>query len=118
MEKPSNSLPFLKKLRDSYKGFLQVLITEFILTKEDHGMRLELNFGNQDQCINDPGLKNELNSAVNQDPYNKNKFLKEYTEFAKNDKIRSYKFNHPGFHLRHANGGVLPIVRYKNKEYF
>lgn len=111
-------MPFTKKLRDSYKGFLQILVTEFTLTKKDDGVLLELQYGNQDQCINSSSLKKELNHAVGKNPGEKEKFVREYSEFFKNNKIRSYKFVNPGFPLRHANGGVLPIVRYKNKEYF
>lgn len=118
MQKPIGNLPFIKKLRDSYKGFLQLLVTEFTLTKRDNGVIMELRFSNTDHCIDDATLKKKLNRAVEENLSQKQNFTREFSKFVKNEKIRSYTFSNPEFPLRHANGGVLPIIRYKGKEYF
>ncbi len=114
-----HSQPYIHRFGDSYDEFVQVLIDKFTLTREGNGKCLEIEIGNNLNAIRDPKSRNELNKFINEEYKNiERPWLIKLGEFETDNNFLSYRFETSPFTFRYANGGVLPIMKIKDVEYF
>lgn len=112
------NLPYVKKLGETHKTFLQVLITEFTLTKTEKGFQLKIDITDDDFCITNSPSKKKIHEHIFQQKNNEIAVIKEQIEhFMNNSNLLSYRFNTADAPFRFANGGVLPIIRIGSIDY-
>jgi hypothetical protein len=105
------------KLGDTSHDFLQVLVPEFILSRKERGVQLDINLPDELETIKKSSEKLLVNEKY-KNKKNKEDFLKNLNTFFSHEEILSYRVQCPQYPLRHANGGVLPIIRLNNVDYF
>ncbi len=111
--------PHILRLAERDPGFLQVLLPEFGLTKKGSGLCLDLTIDANCLSIADGQGKRQLSKAIGTGSSKARKKLKaKLSSFRKDDRFLSYRFDCSRFPFRWANGGVLPILRYRGKDYF
>jgi len=118
-KKNLDSQPFIYRVGDTFDEFIQVLIDEFTLTRDDKGKCLKFKIDNNTLSIRNPKARKQLNEHLKK--YNKSnskQIENKLKKFEADDQILSYRFNCSDFPFRYANGGVLPIVRRDKKDYF
>jgi hypothetical protein len=111
---------FVHRIGDSYDEFVQVLIDHFILSRDDNGKMLQFEIHNNTMAIRDPKARYLLNQFIGKctNKEKVRKLLKKIAEFEKDKNLLSYQFDATAFPFRYANGGVLPIIKVRKKDYF
>lgn len=111
--------PNIVPLAERSKGFLQVLLPEFTLTKESHGRLLEISVSEEMFSIVDLEGRRDLFEAVRRSSGSSRAELrKQLKDFEGNPRALSYHIDCSECHVRWANGGMLPVVRLDSKDYF
>jgi len=113
-------------LDDIPKGFLQVLLTEFTLTKEgekEESRLLDIALTEKLHAIVNKEGKNQFFDVIQKSPEGEFKLKNDIKKFNNKRQILSSRFDCSSHPLRYGNGGVLPIIRWKNEndhveEYF
>jgi hypothetical protein len=105
------------KLGDSSHDFLQVLLPEFIITRNNKGIKVEIDLKDEFDTLRNSRDKITVNNKYNKSN-KKESLTKELDLFYQNDQILSYHVRCEQFPLRYANGGVLPIIHIDNINYF
>jgi hypothetical protein len=114
-----SSLSFIHRFGDSYDEFVQVLIDKFTLSREGNGKCLEFEITNNHKAIRDPQARYLLNNFIHkQHSGNISPIVDKLKTFEKDKSILSYHFEDSHSPFRYANGGVLPIIKIKKKDYF
>jgi len=114
-----DNLPYVKKLGDTHKTFLQVLVTKFTLTKTKKGFILKIDITDDNFCITSSPSKKKIHEHIVQQKNDELRLITEQIEhFMNNPNLLSYRFNTAGAPFRFANGGVLPIIRIGPVDYF
>ena len=119
MEKSWQKLPGVYRLGDSNKQYLQVLLSEFTLKKSGRGKIMTVTIDNDDLCIRDSQTKYTLHHCI--EKQNKEfeiKFVDQLDRFNQDEHLLAYHFDCSHFPIRHSNGGVLPVIRLDQQEYF
>ncbi len=115
--------PDIFTLDDIPKGFLQVLLPEFTLTKEGQGRLLEVSINDELQAIRDGAGKKQFFEMIETLPDGKEQLREDLKRFQDDPRILSYCFDCSSSPLRYGNGGVLPVIRWRRErgrvdEYF
>ena len=105
------------KLGDTSHDFLQVLLTEFVLTRKEKGVQLDVHLSEDLDTIRKGSEKWVINKKYNNKTNRKN-LEASLDTFKTSDNILSYRFDCTNYPLRYANGGVLPIIRLDGTDYF
>jgi hypothetical protein len=105
------------KLGDTSHDFLQVLIPEFILSRRGKGVQIDIDLTDDLQTLKKSAEKLVVNEKYKNKKY-KADFQKSLNTFYSQEEILSYRVHCDNYPLRHANGGVLPIIRLNNIDYF
>lgn len=117
--KDLKSQPFIYRFGDSFDEFIQVLVDEFTLTREEKGKCLKFRIDNNTLSIRNSKAKELLNIHLKKaNKGDTNPLVDELKKFESDNQILSYRFNCSNFPFRYANGGVLPIIRINRKDYF
>jgi hypothetical protein len=105
-----------KPLKETSEGFLQVLVKEFQLLKTKEGIQLQLKIDKNDLCITKSNGKLELDDKIDK---GKRLVFEDKLQSVLNDENHlGYRFLCPETPLRFSKGGVLPVIKLDNKEYF
>jgi hypothetical protein len=92
---------------------------EFTLTKEENGFLLDVSLSDDLPSIADRPGKSRFFEIINRSGNaGRAQLTNSLARFWKDEHLRSYRFDCPDFPLRYANGGVLPLVRLEEDEYF
>jgi hypothetical protein len=106
-------------LRERSKGFLQVLLPHFTLTKQGRGLLLEVAVTDDLPSIVDSAGKKQFSQRMAlQSGDARRRVTRLLFRFYRDSRLLAYHFECPNFPFRYANGGVLPIVRLDSHEYF
>ena len=105
-----------KQLKETSEGFLQVLVKEFRLLKTKVGIQLQLKIDKNDLCITKSRGKVALEDKIIED--DRIGFENKLNLVLNDENHLGYHFNCPETPLRFSNGGVLPIIKLDDKEYF
>jgi hypothetical protein len=109
----------IRRLGERGQDILQVLLSEFTLTKEDSGLLLDVSLADDLPSIADRAGKASFFEAVHCAGNDGRARLEQNVENFRNDgRLRSYRFDCADHPLRYGNGGVLPVVRLDDGEYF
>ena len=109
----------IRRLSERFHGIMQVLLPEFILTKEERGLLLEATVNDDLPSIADSAGKQEFFSTIKKEGDKaKAKLLQNLRRFYREKRILSYRFDCSAYPLRYANGGVLPVIRLNSEDYF
>jgi hypothetical protein len=118
-----NGKPDIFTLDDIPRGFLQVLLPEFALTKEGQGRLLEISIRDDLHAIRDSAGKKQFFEILDAAPGGRKQLQEELKQFQNDPRILSYRFDCSSSPLRYGNGGVLPVIRWRHErgrvdEYF
>jgi hypothetical protein len=105
------------KLGDNSHNFLQVLIPEIILERINNGINMKLKISDDLDSIRTSEERKKI-SDIFSDENLKKEFREKLDYFRQNRDILSYRIDCEKFKFRYANGGVLPILRIKDTDYF
>ena len=98
--------------------FIQVLVTEFALTTTHEGATLDLRFDDDTLTVNSVAgkddLRRQLGIARNRGP----SYQKEIDTFLAGSDCSSFQFFDADFAFRYASGGILPIIRLGDRDYY
>jgi TIR domain len=109
----------IKPLCERERGFLQVLLKDFTLTKTGGGLAVEVNIAEDDLSIIDSDGKRDFNEAIARSATSARPQLQARLENFLDDRRQlGYCFDCSQMPLRYANGGVLPIIHYGADDYF
>lgn len=108
--------PNIFTLDDIPKGFLQVLLSEFIITKEGKGQLLDISIKNDLPALRDSSGKKKFFEIIETLPKGRVQFRNDLDCFQGNPKILSYRFDCSDSPLRYGNGGVLPVIRWHGED--
>lgn len=114
-----DTIPEVRRLGERGQDILQVLLPEFTLSKEDNGELLDVCLADDLPSIADRAGKAAFFKAVQLAGNDGCARLEQrLADFRKDDRLRSYRFDCADYPLRYGNGGVLPVVRLGDGEYF
>lgn len=111
--------PFVYRFGDSFDEFIQVLVDDFTLTRDEQGKCMQFQINDNTLSIRDPKARRQLNLVLLKgNKHGSNTMQEKLKKFEDDDQILSYRFDCSNFPFRYANGGVLPIIRIDKKDYF
>lgn len=114
-----DSIPEIRRLGERGQDILQVLLPEFTLAKEDGGFLLELSLADHLPSIADRRGKARFFEAIDRcGREGRARLTGRLAAFWSDDRLRSYRFDCSDHPLRYGNGGVLPVVRLDQGDYF
>ena len=114
--------PNILPLAERASEILQVLLPEFGLAKQDAGLRLEVHVDEDSLSLVDAAGKADFFQVIREqraggfDP--KADLEKRLASFYAGEHQAICRLDCPRFPFRWANGGALPILRYRYKDYF
>ena len=113
------SSEFVAPFRVVERSFLQVLISNFTLTRFDGGVSLDVYFQDDTPAIWSRSGKRMLASTLHKNSNDKIElYQKKLEEFLIKGENKSFTFDDDNFYFRFLSGGVLPIVNIANKKYY
>ena len=113
------SQPFIHRFGDTFDSFIQVLVDEFILSRNEAGISLEFGIDNRKMSIRDPRARRDLSNFIKDHSKEGARYLEQQLSNFNSDKnTLSYRFECPRNPFRYANGGVLPIIQIDQDYYF
>ena len=123
MSKRFRNKPDIFILDDIPKGFLQVLLPEFVLTKKGQALLLDISIENDLHAIRDSAGKKQFFDSSNAAASGRKQLKKDLARFHKKPELLSCRFDCSKSLLRYGNGGVLPVIRWRDEnnhvdEYF
>lgn len=100
-------------------GYLQAVLTEFELHREEHGRHLRLNLPDDPLTIVRGEGKREIESQSRTNGAPGAALLQQrLSEFETNPNLLAYRFDCSDWPMRFANGGVLPVIHLDGRDYF
>lgn len=100
-------------------GYLQVVVSEFSLTREGRGLRLGVSIPDDPLTLIDGRGKRDLEAAARARPVSgKHELQRSLDEFHSNSNLLGYRFDCSNWPMRFANGGVLPVIQLEGDDYF
>lgn len=99
-------------------SFLQVLIQEFVQSRHGQGKQIDLQIGDDDLCVIDGEGKDVVKDYAKEHGDFKSKLDSTLKNFNSDQHILSYKFDCSNYPMRYGSGGVLPVIRIENQEYY
>ena len=112
----TNDSEHFKPLKETSEGFLQVLVNDFRLKKTKEGIHLQLKIDKNDLCITKSKGKVALDDKINS--VDRAGFESKLNLVLDDGNHLGYHFHCPETPLRFSNGGVLPVIKLGDKEYF
>lgn len=110
--------PHIRPLGGRFHGILQVLLTEFALTKEEGGLRFHATVTPRLGSVVDGEGKREFAEAMKRKSEAKKQLADALGRFHGDPQTLSYRFNCGNFPLRYGNGGALPVIQLDGEKYF
>jgi hypothetical protein len=114
-----SSSKLVRPLGQTESSLLELLVSDFTLSRQGQGAELTIHFDNNTLAIGQRAGKVEIQRAMM--PVFKSK-AQEYQEklddYLLNSKGDNLSFDNPEFVFRYASGGTLPIIRMNKKEYY
>jgi len=104
-------------LRAAQSSLLQVLLTEFELSRDGHGLVLKVSFGESDTTIRRREAKKRVESEMPGYP-GKVADIQDRIDAVIFRGESHFKHNDPEFAFRYASGGTLPIVVLDSRDYY
>lgn len=98
--------------------FLEILITNFLLKRVGKGWELTVSFNFDTPSIWNRNGKNILHKNIPNFEKKSKIYQKELDACLLYNKGEKYRFNDPKFPFRYASGGVLPIIRFGENDYY
>ena len=98
--------------------FVQVLVTEFTLTTHREGATLELGFDDDTLAVTSVDGKDDLRRQLGIASSRGPSYQSQIDAFLAGSASSSYRFSDPGFAFRYASGGILPIIRLGDRDYY
>ncbi len=106
-----------KKLGETTHDFLQVLIKEFKLSRTKNGIRIEIELNNEMDSLRESEEKDHVRELC-QDEKAGGKVIEKLASFFDDKDVLSRRIDCEKYPFRYANGGVLPIIKIEDKNYF
>lgn len=113
---PSSS--FIRPLGHAENQYLQVLLTQFVLTRAGRGVSLDIRFNEDTSAIWRRQGKLDLRAGIADFTTKAKHYQAELDNFLLRGEGETYSFNDPGFPFRYASGGTLPIIHFAGKGYY
>jgi hypothetical protein len=98
--------------------FLELLITEFTLTKGQQGSELTLSFDGNTQAITQREEKDLVRKKIEWFTEKAHEYQEKLDALLLGRDTSEMMFSDPAFPFRYASGGTLPILRIDNEEYY
>ena len=118
-KKSLDAQPYTYRFGDTFDEYIQVLIDEFELTRQEHGKCLKFEINAENLSLRDPKARSMLSEHIRKNEKGgPDQMAVQMKQFEKDENILSYRFENHDNPFRYANGGVLPIIRMKGKDYF
>jgi hypothetical protein len=113
-------LPYIRPLHEVEHHFLQVLVTRFRLERRTHGggAHLFVDFDGSSPAVWQRGGRDALRKEIPDFADKVEEHGTGLTEFFGSQEPREHTFDDPDFPFRYGNGGALPIVRLKDRDYY
>jgi hypothetical protein len=113
-------IDLVRPLQFAENIFLQVLLTEFSLSKNNEEIKLAVSFNDDTLAIWSREAKYLLPKIIPDFEQNSEHYQKELEEFFfdLNSSPKWYHHSDIDFPFRYASGGALPVVRFREKEYY
>ena len=114
--------PFVRSLRARESEFLQVLLTEFSLTRLGEGSLLSIYFSGDTLSISVREAKHDVKSRISDFQSNAERLQKQLDDFLVETKGLELNIpesaHYPDFPFRYGSGGALPVVHLEGEEYY
>ncbi len=111
--------PDVYRLGDRVGGFLQVLLPKMVLSRESGGLTVNIEIQDDLPCITGNAGKRALQQVMARDGGKaRSKVGARLRRFLRDEDMLSYRLDALEAPFRHANGGVLPIVRYDGEDHY
>lgn len=104
-------------LRGAQSSLLQVLLSDFHLTRNDTGFSLQVTFDEDTQAIRTREAKETVKERMPEYP-DEVESIQGCIDSVIFRGGRDYRFSRPGFAFRYASGGTLPVFEIRGVEYF
>jgi hypothetical protein len=113
-------IDLVSPLRFAENIFLQVLVTEFSLSRNNEGIKLAISFDDDTPAIWSREAKYLLPKIIPDFKQKSEQYQKELEEFFFNPESSPKWLHYPDndFPFRYASGGALPVVRFRKNEYY
>lgn len=111
--------PDVFTLGDMPRGFLQVLLPGFTLTKVGEsglGTLIEISISDQLPAIQSSAGKKQFFEVVRKSRSGDRQLRRDLASFTQNDRVLSSRFDCGSHPLRYGNGGVLPVIRWSHAD--
>jgi hypothetical protein len=112
----------VKPLRETEPSLLQVLLTDFALTRTEHGSRLRIRYDDQTKAISLKMAKPYVQSGIPDFEKTWKELQDKLDDFLLERKLKRLQLSHllrgRHFPFRYGNGGVLPVLRMGRKDYY
>lgn len=108
----------IRRLIDLDNFFLEALVPAFELTRRAGGCHVSLEFDDDSLAIWGNGGKMELLRMIPDFDKRASEIQSKIEAVIHRGKRRVYRHDDPAFPFRYANGGALPIIRYRGADYY
>jgi len=113
-----SSLKLVRPLKISENNFLEILISQFSLSRQGHGCELKASFDNNTLAISQRDAKEEVQRAIPDFNHKAIEYQRQLDDYLLGARRKKYLFDDPDFVFRFTSGGTLPIIRMNKKEYY
>jgi hypothetical protein len=112
------NLKHVLPLLNAEHRFLQVLLTNFVLSKSQKGYRLSVRFDNKNLTVWSDLGKREVRKSIPKFAKKAKAYQDKLDDILIRHKISNFEFNDMEFPFRYASGGTLPIIRRGGRDYY
>lgn len=114
---PIDSDPeFIRPLSDAQNEFLQVLLSTFSIRQAGRGLVLNVEFDFETPAIWLRKGKSYVRRRLN--PESMHRYQQELERILLGGELGDWRHNDPAFPFRFGNGGTLPVIRCKERDYY
>jgi hypothetical protein len=112
------SSDLIRPLKNAENHFVEVLLTDFKLSKRERGSELQVKFDDNTPTIWTSQARYSIKRSIPDFDNQVTKYQKVISDFLLRPKDKPFKFRDKNFPFRYASGGTLPILRIGNNEYY
>ena len=109
---------YVRPLAAAENHFLQVLVSRFTVTRSGQSATLSLSFNDDTPAIRTQRAKHHVREDISDFARKSDTYQKQLDAVLLDRTRASLPFDDPEFPFRYSNGGVLPILRMGDQEYF
>lgn len=111
-------MEFVRPLSTAHNMFLEVLLTEYDLTRDDNGAHLEVWFDDNVPAIWLNLGKNEVEKGIPDFDTKRRAYQSELEDILLRGSRKPFRHRDSDFPFRYVSGGTLPIITFGDKQYY